>query len=39
MTLAEIQAKIDNARTRGQILDSAAKNIQALLTGASSDLN
>ena len=35
--LAEIQAKIDNARTRGQILDSAAKNIQALLTGASSD--
>jgi len=36
-TLAEIQAKIDNARARGQILDSAAKNIQALFTGASSD--
>jgi phosphoglucomutase len=37
-SLAEIQAKIDNARTRGQILDSAAKNIEALLAGAPSDL-
>jgi phosphoglucomutase len=37
-TLAEIQAKIDNARARGQILDSAAKNIHALLGGAPSDL-
>ena len=33
-----IEAKIDNARARGQLLDSAAKNIAGLLEGAPSDL-
>ena len=33
-----IEAKIDKARARGQLLDSAAKNIAGLLEGAPSDL-
>jgi phosphoglucomutase len=35
---AEIEAKIDNARRQGNLLESAANNIRALLKGASSDL-
>src|ERR1700730_3937582 len=36
--LGKIEAKIDNARARGQILDSSAKNIHILVAGAPSDL-
>src|SRR3982074_370485 len=36
--LEKIEAKIDNARAGGQILDSSAKNIRVLLAGAPSDL-
>ena len=35
---AELSAKISNALARGQLLESAAKNIGALLAGAPSDL-
>src|ERR1700676_5110507 len=36
--LDKIEAKIDNTRARGQILDSTATNIRVLLAGANSDL-